>query len=308
MKRALFLLGLLSTTASATDVGVRELPCPFGEGTVEVYAKLSSNRLGGWDSDLANYSVGGQWRTYAISTCASNLFSFPSEAGPSQNLKNQATQQKLVQLLDRARIEFGDKPTVWDRYEIAMRILSLDAEPEPHRMAKLALNAAWTARDQAVDVYKGLEGPEMAWSLLESGNEELKKTTLDPATRKIVLFNLARVAHRGGFIQPRDAYLTAFERLTPLTEPEEKVLLRFRNIVNEVEPALLAKAALYLDAQITASSDSQNKSWARYVRGDIARRSGDTEKAKTHFRAVLASEKTDPQVRQLADWFLKQGL
>jgi hypothetical protein len=308
MKRSLFLFWIISNTATATDVGVHELPCPFGEGTVQVYTKLSSNRLGGWDSDLANYSVGGQWRSYAISTCASNLFSFPSEAGPGENLKNQATQQKLVELLDKARVEFGSNPTVWDRYEIAMRILSLDAQPEHSRMAKLALNAAWTARDQAVDVYNGLEGPEMAWALIKSGNEELKKTTLDPTTRKIVLFNLARVAHRGGFMQPRDTYLTAFEALTPMTEAEGKALLRFRNIVNDVEPALLAKAALHLDAQITSSSDSQNKSWAQYVRGDIARRSGDTEKAKTHFRAVLASEKADPQIRQLANWFLKRGL
>jgi hypothetical protein len=189
-----------------------------------------------------------------------------------------------------------------------IRILSLDTHPEPSRLAKLALNAAWTARDQAVDVYKGLKGPEMAWTLMQGGDTELKKTEMDAPTRKVLLHNLARIAHRGGFIQARDRYLSAFEAQSPLSEPESQMLSRFRNIVLQVEPALLAKAAVYLDAQIAASGDSQSKSWARYIRGDIARRAGETEKAKTHFRAVLDSDKTDSQIRQLAGWFLENGL
>jgi tetratricopeptide (TPR) repeat protein len=308
MNRTLALFWILNPAVWATNVGVRELPCPFGEGSVQVYSKLSSNRLGGWDSDLANYAVGGQWRTYAISTCASSLYSFPSEAGPGKNLQSESSRQKLEALLQQAKTEFGKEPPVWDRYTIAIRILSLDANPEPSRLAKLALNAAWTARDEAVDVYKGLKGPEMAWGLIQKGNTELEKTSLDASTRKILLHNLARIAHRGGFIQARDNYLKAFEATPPLSPAEKQVLTRFRNLAEKVEPALLAKAAVYLDAQIAASSDSQSKSWAQYIRGDIARRAGETDKAKTHFRAVLASEKTDPQIRQLANWFLEQGL
>lgn len=308
MRRVWALFACLSSTALATDIGVRERPCPFGEGSVQVYSKLSSNRLGGWDSDLANYAVGGQWRTFAISTCASSLYSFPSEAGPGENLKEASTRQKLETLLRQAKVEFGEDPPIWHRYTIAIRILSLDTHPEPSRLAKLALNAAWTARDQAVDVYRGLNGPRMAWDLLQSGDTELKKTDLDAPTRKVLLHNLARIAHRGGFLQARDTYLSAFEAEGSLSLAEKEMLSRFRNIAVQVEPALLAKAGVYLDAQIAASRDSQSKSWARYVRGDIARRAGETEKAKTHFRAVLASDKTDTQIRELADWFLENGL
>ena len=304
--RSLLFSGLfLSSLANATDVGVRELPCPFGEGEVRVYAKLSTNRLGGWDSDLASYSVGGQWRKYAISTCPSSLYSFPSESGPSPKLQNEDYRQRLHQLLEKAKGEFGEDPAIWDRYEIAVRILSLDEEPEPTRLARLYLNAAWTARDVAVDVYKGLQGPEMAWSLLQEGQNELKKSTLDSSTRKILRHNLARIAHRGGFIQQRDLHLEAFEKLTPLSTQEQQVLTRFRQMVIEVEPRFLAKAAVHLDRHIAQSADSQSKSWAHLVRGDIARRAGETEKAKNHFAAVLASQDSDDQMRQLASWLIE---
>jgi hypothetical protein len=295
---------LLSGLAQATDVGVSELPCPFGEGNVRVYSKLSTNRLGGWDSDLASYAVGGQWRTYAISTCPSSLYSFPSEAGPDPKLQEVTHRERLMTLLEQARAEFGENPSPWDRYEIAIRILSLDRSPEPLRLARLYLSAAWTARDVAVDVYKGLEGPEMAWKLLQTGEAELQKPQMDASTKKILLHNLARVAHRGGYLAERDMHLASFEGLGPLSAEEQKVLSDFQ-MVKEVEPRLLTQAASHLDAHIAQAVDSRSKSWALYVRGDIARRAGETEKAKTHFNAVLASEQSEPQIRHLATWLLE---
>ena len=177
--KALLLLASFSTSAYATDVGISDLPCPIGEGSVRVYTKLSSNRLGGWDSDLATYAVGGQWRTYAISTCKDNLFSFPSDAGPSPKVKESTYVAKVNKVLDKARKEMGEAPEIWQRYEIAIRIIELEKDSAPLRIARLYLNAAWTARDRAVDVYKGLDGPIMAARLLEKGKEELKKPKLE---------------------------------------------------------------------------------------------------------------------------------
>ena len=297
---------LIPATVEATEVGIRELPCPFGEGTVRVYAKLSSNRLGGWDSDLASYSVGGQWRKYAISTCPSSLYSFPSEGGPSRQLGDESYRQSLSEVLEGVRAEFGEAPPIWERYEIAIRILKLEEDIEPIRVARLYLDAAWTVRDEAVDVYRGLEGPEMAWSLLQAGHEELQKPTLDTATKKILRHNLARIAHRGGFLALRDEHIQAFEALGNLTDAERDVIDRFRNRTAELEPLYLAKAARYLEAHLAATPEGNLSSWAQYVLGDIARRAGQTDAARSHFQAVVESRYTDPPTRSLAEWLLEK--
>ena len=305
MRTLLLATCLLSATASATEVGIRELPCPFGEGNMRVYAKLSANRLGGWDSDLASYSVGGQWREYAISTCPSSLYSFPSEAGPSSRLQDPEYRLQLQSLLESARTEFGESPETWEKYEIAIRILFLD-EPEPLKIARLYLQAAWTARDRAVDVYKGLEGPIQAWQLLESGAVELEKTTIDPGTRRILHYNLARIAHRGGFLALRNQHLADFHNNGPLQPEETLAAARFQSMVNQVEPIYLAKAALLLEAHIASTADSQSSCWAHYVRADIARRAGDLDKARVHYEAVLASAHADDRIQALTSWFMER--
>ena len=295
---------MIPATIQATEVGIRELPCPFGEGTVRVYAKLSANRLGGWDSDLASYSVGGQWRKYAISTCPSSLYSFPSEGGPSDQLGDESYRQELQALLEQAMVDFGESPPIWERYEIAIRILKLEDNIEPIRIARLYLDAAWTARDEAVDVYRGLEGPEMAWSLLEAGKAELKKPALDVPTKKILHHNLARVAHRGGFLALRDQHIEAFSSLGDLSDAEQEVLARFRRMTTEVEPLYLAQAARHLEAHLAATPEGNLSSWAHYVLGDIARRAGQTNAARSHFQAAIDSRYTDPPTRNLAEWLL----
>ena len=307
MRSFLLLLALFSGSAQATDVGISDLPCPVGEGSVRVYTKLSSNRLGGWDSDLATYSVGGQWRTYAISTCQNNLFSFPSDTGPSPRIKEDAYVAKLNSVLEKARNEIGETPEIWQRYEIAIRIIALEKESDPLRIARLYLNAAWTARDRAVDVYKGLEGPIMASRLLEQGQEELQKPNLEKSVQKILHHNLARIAHRGGFFQKRDQHLAAFEALGSLSEKEKSVLKTFHRMVNEIEPGLLKKAAAQLDEYLSSATDSKTRAWAHYTRADIARRNGDRVNARKHYQSVLKSKNPDEKLLELAKWFLENS-
>lgn len=305
MRTLLALLAMSSSSAYATDVGISDLPCPIGEGSVRIYTKLSSNRLGGWDSDLATYAVGGQWRTYAISTCKENLFSFPSDAGPSPKVKDSAYVAKVNTVLDKARKEMGEDLEIWQRYEVAIRIIELEKDTDPLRIARLYLSAAWTARDRAVDVYKGLDGPMMAARLLKQGKDELQKPKLEKSVQKILHHNLARIAHRGGFFQERDHHLAQFEAVGSLSKQELAVLQTFRKMVNDIEPGLLQKAAVYLEKYLSSATDSRTRGWAHYTRADIARRQGNTDKAKQHYQAVLKSEHAEKKLIELAKWFLE---
>ena len=150
-----------------------------------------------------------------------SLYSFPSEGGPSNQLQNPEYRQKLQALLENAKARLGENPETWEKYEIAIRILSLE-QTEPLRLARLYLQAAWTARDRAVDVYKGLEGPIKAWGTPSRRKRGTQKPDLSPATQRILHYNLARIAHRSGFSEIRDTHLTAFESIGTLSHRKQK--------------------------------------------------------------------------------------
>ena len=86
---------------------------------------------------------------------------------------------------------------MWERYRIAARLYA-DIGRSSWFLANLWLEASWTVRDSGVGYYEGLNGPEAALYLLNAGDAELAKG-LPPAQEKAVRFNLARVAHRGGY-------------------------------------------------------------------------------------------------------------
>ena len=150
--------------------------------------------------------------------------------------------------------------------------------------------------------YLGLEGPVKARELLDAGALELQKD-LDAHTRKIVLHNLARVAHRGGYIAERDAFLDQFEAVGQLTSEEKAVLEEFRFIAQNVEPRIqdLALTEIYLFLKSAeAQDDPVAKARATYVMGDLLRRRGRTDEALKAFRLVLDDEAAPQELRELA--------
>lgn len=289
--------------ALATGVTHEEVACPYGEGKVRRYHKVSSNNLGGYDSDLARYSTRAQFREFAVSTCPSNYFSV---LGKDLDLVVPAEKSSDI---DRAIAESRstwadpDNPEVWERYDTAARVYAALGRA-PLAIADIYLQASWTARDVAVGIYVGgLNGPEAAKDILDIGTKELEKD-LSPENTKLLLYNLARVAHRGGFVSVRDAHIDAFLRLTNLTTEERQAGLRMRHIATVIEPALQAKAVKALKAALAGNGDSQRLLQARYQLADLQRRLGQNAAAKRDFHLVAHSSAASDEVKALANFLL----
>ena len=297
------MLLVLSSLALATQLDMRTEGCPTGNGVARVYSKVSANTHGGWDSDLVSYSTEGQFREYAISTCPDDLFTVYGHDMDMVLTDEQKTAVEVTLAGLRREIEDPEKLEVWERYIIAGQVYkTLGAD---HRqLYQLYLEASWTARDKAVGVYKGLEGPIAAWELLEQGDAELKRTDLDAHTRKILLHNLARVAHRGGFANRRDGYLKQFEAVGDLDAEEKKALQTMRWIVTDVEPKLQQLAMAELQAYLaTEPSDTVGLMRATYLLADLYRRQGDMGVAVQGYALVAVHPDAPQQLKDLSAWF-----
>lgn len=294
---------LLVGSASAIQVAAREGPCPVGVGTVTVYEKVAANAAGGYDSDLVSYSSGGQWRAYNLATCADNQLSLygsdlvallPADRDRVAAALPEAVKQGMS---DSSGTREGGPP-LWERYRVAAGLYA--ALGKDHRfLGDLLLEASWTARDEAVGFYGSLEGPMAARSLLDAGWEELKKP-LSSVDRKKILYNLARVAHRGGWGGERDGLLASFETAGALTEPERVALARFRRIAHEIEPALQDQVITHFTAALRGTLPYSEKVRITYQLADVLRRRGRDREAAPLYFLVLNDREAPEQLRTMA--------
>ena len=126
---------------------------------------------------------------------------------------------------------------------------------------------------------------------------------LDGATRKIVLHNLARIAHRGGFNEERDHRLRQFAEMDDLSPRERQVLREFRQAVHVVEPRLQDQAIEEFTLALkTDDLDEESRLRTTYVLADLYRRRGRTEEASAGYASVVASITSPDEVRELAAW------
>ncbi|MEL6347588.1 MAG: DUF2225 domain-containing protein [Myxococcota bacterium] len=295
----------LSSASLATRVKYQDIPCPLGEGdVVRIYERVSSNASGGFDSDLASYSSDGQFREYAVATCANSLFSLMAE-DMSEPLPSGVT-RKLNRALEAARAALSDptSPRVWQRYEIAAQMYAaLDAPPL--QIAEVYLQASWVARDTVVGFHRGLEGPAAVKQLFEMGAAELDKP-LSPADRRTVLYSLARAAHRGGYSARRDQYLAQFEAVGPLTDGELRAVAEFRHIVTEVEPYYQDQALVWLKEALSDDSlEEVERIQATYLIADLSRRRGLAGAAAPLYREVATHPKAPDSLRSMAELLLE---
>ncbi len=296
---------LLVLTALATRVRYQDLPCPLGDDVVRVFTHISSNTQGGYDSDLAHYSSDGQFREYAVATCAENLFSLLGDdmTAPIDPDKLPALQAALAE--EVAALPDPSNPTVWQRYGIAARMYQELGWP-PLALAELYLTASWTVRDTVVGFHAGLEGPAAVKYLMAEGPAELERPLTD-AQRKAVLYSLARVAHRGGYLAERDAWLERFAQTGTLSEEEQAAVAWFRRAVDEIEPhyqdlALAEFAAALADRSLPQADRIR----ARYLTADLLRRRGRPEEARPLFEEVAGDPEAPAELKSAASLLLNE--
>ena len=275
--------------AAVRVVPVDELPCPYDPSTrVRGFRMVLDNRVGGWDADTATYAKEGQWRSYRVATCEGSLFSVYQE---DLQMTLDAKQRRAVEpALAAARAQLVDPsaPTVTERHQLALAVYAALGRP-PLRLADGYLEASWTARDLAVGEATLLEGPAFTRRLLDLGALELQKP-LTVAQQKTVRFNLARVAHRGGYAAERDAHLAAFEALGGLTDKERAALALMRRVSQELEPALQREALRFYEIAVKQGDLAPSEAArARYLIAELQRRLGLAGAA-----AGLAAAAVDP--------------
>ena len=296
---------LILSSAFATGIRFDEVPCPFGTGNTRKYEKVSANTFGGYDSDLATYSTRGQFRTHAVSTCPDNYYS-----ALASRLDRPIPSDKHAQIqsaIDASRSTWidRDEPTVWERYDTAARI-AIALNDGPLDIAELYLNASWTARDEAVGVYVGgLDGPIAARKILDLGQIELQKDLVD-SSKSILLYNLARVAHRGGFIAERDAHVRAFLAMPTISEAERKAGQKLKHLSQVVEPKYQDLAMSFLEAGVKQAGDPLRLARAQYQLADLARRQGKLEQARDGFTKITADSAAPEQLQSLSKFLLQE--
>ena len=288
----------LAAAAHATQVRARDLPCALGQGTARMYEKVSTNAAGGFDSDLASYATAGQWRTYRIATCAPSLYTtFGTDMAVPVRIEQR---QAVTAALQRAVAALPDpsRPEVWERYGIAAAIYEAMGRDDVF-LGDVWTEASWTARDAAVGYVEGVQGPAGARALLDAGAKELAKP-LSAADRKRVLYNLARVAHRGGWGAERDGWLRAFEGAGPMDAAEREAVARFRRITGTIEPALQDKAIARYTQALRGKLTQQEKVRVTYVLADLLRRRGRAREAIPLYFLVANDDQAPTELRSMA--------
>ena len=285
-----------------------EVECPLGKDDyARVFSFSSQNQLGGYDSDLASYSKGEQFRTFAISTCYDSYFSLYGTDFSISLTEEQ--KQKATAALDIAKKRLLDpqNPLLWERYEIAAEMYRILEYP-PEFLAQIYLEASWTVRDSFVGFHSGLNGPKSAQEVLDMGAKEFVKPLL-PDQKKLLIFNLARVAHRAGYPQIRDQYLFQYAALPTLTDVEKKGLNYVQTLALPKEKYYQEKARseLLLAVQSPSTEKQEKGMYTKYLLADLHRRLGDWVQAKPLYEEVR-TQSTENRLVEMSEFFVLQHI
>lgn len=260
--------------------------------------QIGTNGLGGYDSDGCAYARGTQPRTTGIATSPTTLFSAPMESWPT-GMPDDVRETLLRRLLDVGK-DVGDARSLRpsERYELAAMSAEVLGKTD-FTIGELYLIGAWTVRDTIVGFLPGVQGAGDAWTKLAE-TVRLAQAQKDPAPRTRAMFDLARLSHRGGFVVERDEFMRMLDTFEDagLGAKEKRVAFFLR--VDE-ENRLLFKARERFQKGLEAKQGTpEEHAYYRYLVGDLSRRLGEFDEARTNLEAAELSAGSGEEVKALA--------
>ncbi len=276
---------------------LRRFADPLDDSVFEARSLLSTNGLGGYDSDGCSYAKGQQPRTFGIATSPTTGFSAPVGSFPT---KLTASQKKAVRAV---LADFGSIETILalpasGGYEIAAAIARVLGRSH-FEVGELYLAGAWTVRDSIVGFFPGLQGAGDTWRKMKEVSKLAQQQTEDRA-RTRAMFDLARLSHRGGFFHERETFLELLSTFPDAGLGAMEKRAEFRRRVAE-EGRLLGLAREEFRAGLASNQgNAGDRSYYRYLTGDIDRRRGDFEAGSVALQEVAAHRSTAEEVATLA--------
>ena len=285
-------IALTPHAGSAGGLVPETMTCPVDDTAVEAVRPVSTNALGGIDSDFCQYAKGGQPREHGVATCPTCHYSalvdgFERPLGDGQRAA-------LLEMLGNATQGLAGEGELnpWDRYQLAALCAGVLDESALHR-GDLLLTAAWTVRDRVVGFLPGIDGPLDARMRLDDLDGQWIAIP-DLLTQQRGLFLLVQLAHRGGFSDRRDAYLGRLDELQPVP-PEVAALRTEIQSLIPIEDRFLGKAVQHFEAGLAEDDTTpEAKLRYRYLVVDLKRRLGETAGLREELNVLI----TDPYVTE----------
>ncbi len=275
-----------------------ELTDPLDGHTFEVFVPMSTNGLGGFDADGCSYARGEQPRNHEIVTSPTTLYSATLDAW---KLPVSAEQKGplMETLLSLGRdVESVRSLTPADKYELAAAVARQLGRDE-FTIGQLYLSGAWTVRDTIVGFLPGIQGAGDAWSKLVETLPMVKELT-EPRGRTIALFDMARLSHRGGFVHERSDFMSLVGSVPDAGLGAAAKRAEFARRV-AAEDRLLTKARDAFRAGLDKpDGHPEDRARIRFLVGEITRRLGDFDEARTTLEGVELDAVAGEETRALA--------
>ncbi len=274
------------------NLAPHELVDPIDGSHFQVTVVTSSNGLGGYDADGCTYARGLQARGFAIGTSPTTGFTAPL-GGFLRSIPKAKKGEVLLLLAAQGTPETLAARPVSERYALAAELAEFLGDSS-YVVGELYLQGAWTVRDSIVGFLPGVQGASDAWSKLSEVVSQARQLS-DTRARTVALFDLARLAHRGGFVVERDDFLALLDTFEDAGLGAMEKREEFKRRVG-VEGRLLEEARRSFLAGLDAGDGVlEEQAHYRYLVAEIGRRRGELAEAENLLEGLLLQGKASPE-------------
>jgi len=296
---------LCAPPVPATTVSPKEFTCPLDGTKFTGRVLVSTDKLGGMDSDFCSWPKGTPGLPYEVQVCPKCFYAsrneFFNDALPEAVKKSLETVLKKWRQ-DHAEAKTADELSGGQRWELAA-VSGIVKNDHPPLMGNLWLRAAWAARQAVMsDLHLALGDPMSSFEQLDAMEADLKEEK-DP--QKIIeeTFRLVLGSQRAGDVKRRDAHLKKLEEMK-LSQDETSRLAALKKA--------FAAEALYQERAIASFNVALEKGLANpeerhvylYLVADMTRRLGKNAEAVTLYKKVIGSEQVRPDIRKMCEFLI----